>query len=58
MVAEVEDALHVALVCGVSTDANSRSPQTDTSNWLPGHDSNATCVGLAGFEMSITRRPL
>src|ERR687897_3246367 len=42
---------------GASTDTNSRSPHTDTSNWLPGHRSNATCVAFAGSEMSITRSP-
>jgi len=54
---DVFDELQPGFVCGVSTEAKSRLPHTDTSNWPPLQGSNATCVGSAGSEMSITRRP-
>src|ERR671911_2712477 len=55
LAAVVFDALQPGFVCGVSTETKSRSPHTDTSNWAPLQGSNATCSGLAGSEISITR---
>src|SRR5688572_4561243 len=54
----VSSALQPAFVCGSSTDAKSSLPHTETSNWPPLQGSKATCLALAGFEMSITRKPL
>src|SRR5919106_1615133 len=50
--------LQLGLDWGVSTEENTRSPQTEMSPWLPLHGKKVTCVGLAGFEMSMIRNPL
>ena len=48
---------HAGLERGVSTDTNSRPPQTETSCCEPGHSKSASCFGLRGLPTSTIWNP-
>ena len=48
---------HAGLVRGVSTETNSRPPQTETSCCEPGQAKSTSCFGLRGFPASMIWKP-